>query len=66
MIELIPCGTLVKLKIGEIDGMITGINIRWDNIQYEVTYYLNGEIKETWFNEFEFTTENNIKKIGYK
>jgi len=38
-----PCGTEVILKrVPEIPGNITAIQIRFDYVQYEVTYYVQG------------------------
>ena len=45
--------------------MITGVNIKFDNVTYEATYYYDGEHRTVWLREQEFTTEE-IKRIGYK
>lgn len=63
-IEYYQCGTMVIISIGKTEGMITGVNIRFDSISYEITYFYDGEHKTVWLREQEFTTEG-IKKIGY-
>jgi len=50
----IQCGHTVMLKIEKIKGMITGICIRFDRIQYEFSYFHNGDIKIIWLSENEF------------
>lgn len=62
---LFPCGTLVKSKYGNIEGMITCQNIRFDKVQYEVSYFNNGEQKAIWMNENEFTTDVKKYAIGF-
>ena len=63
-IEYYQCGTMVIISIGKTEGMITSMNVRFDSVSYEITYYFNGEYKTVWLREREFTTEG-IKKIGY-
>ena len=36
------CGTTATTKVGNIPCMITAISIKFDAIQYEVEYHLNG------------------------
>ena len=61
-----PCGISVKSKIGYVEGIITAVSIRFDNIQYEVSYFTDNEYKSAWLNESEFTTENQKHSIGFK
>lgn len=63
-INYYQCGTIVTICISKIEGMITGVNLRFDSISYEITYFHDGEHKTVWLREQEFTTEG-IKKIGY-
>lgn len=63
---LFPCGTMVKIKISGIKGMITCSSIRFDKIQYEVTYFLDSDHKVSWMNENEFETSDKKQSIGYK
>ena len=64
-----PCGVLITTKLGKIDGMITCISIRFDKIQYEITYLKDGEEKTSWMNEMQFIPKNVLQSkhpIGYK
>lgn len=62
------CGTAAVTIIGHIDCTISAVVIRFDRIQYELTYLNNGEFKTVWMNECEFIVRNNEKKIaiGFK
>ena len=62
---LFPCGTLVKSKYGNIEGMVTCQNLRFDKVQYEISYFNNGEQKAIWMNENEFTTDVKKYAIGF-
>jgi len=62
---ILPCGSIVKTKIGGIEGMITCQSIRFDKIQYEITYFTNNEQKCIWMNENEFETNVNRQIIGF-
>lgn len=65
-IKIIKCGTMVTTVIGKIQGQITGVNIRFDRIQYEISYYNNGEIQTQWMNENEFNCNQSTKQtLGY-
>jgi hypothetical protein len=59
------CGLKIIITISGLPAMITGVNIRFDDVTYEATYYYDGEHRTVWLREQEFTTEE-IKKIGYK
>jgi hypothetical protein len=65
-ISLIPCGIIVKSRYGNIEGMITCQNIRFDKVQYEISYFNNGEQKTVWMNEGEFETDIKKQWIGFK
>ena len=66
--ELIKCGTKVTTVIGEISGIITAICVRFDKVQYEFSYFVNGEYKNIWIDSCEFIVSGNynVVKIGYK
>lgn len=65
-IEVIPCGTEVKTTLG-IVGIITAICLRYGNLNYEVSFYYEGESKVVWVCEQEliFTVKTKTK-IGFK
>jgi len=63
---LLSCGTIVKPKLLNIEGMITCQSLRFEKVQYEVTYFLNGDYKTIWMNENEFDIVNGTRqKIGF-
>lgn len=66
VIEIIPCGTLVKTIYGNIEGMIICCNIGFDSIKYEISYFLNGKEESVWMNEEQFETDIKKIKIGFK
>jgi len=68
ILEIFATGTRVKTKIGEISGIITAATIRENRIQYEVSYFYDGQYKNVWLDECEFTTVGKSfgVTIGYK
>ena len=46
--------------------MITCISIKFDKVQYEISYFYLGEQKIVWLDENEFETNENKYKIGFK
>lgn len=65
-ISCFPCGTIVITVIGSIKGMITAFIIRFDKVQYEISYFHDGEEKTVWMHEKQFSTEGTKKAIGFK
>jgi hypothetical protein len=65
-LTLFPCGTMVKTKYGSIKGMITSQNIRFDRVQYEISYFNAGEHETVWMNENEFEIDEEKRKLGFK
>ena len=64
--KLIPCGTLVELIYSpDIKGMITAHFIRFDTIQYEVSYFIGGDKIMVYLNENEFKVQLQPKEIGF-
>jgi hypothetical protein len=66
MIEIIPCGTPAETVVGNIHGQITGITIRFGDVQYELTYVINGEFKNAWLREPELIVTEKKNKIGFR
>ena len=67
MIKIYQGGTIVKMKLHSIEAMITAASIRFNAVQYELSYYYNGDIKTVWCNENEFIVTNDEKqKVGFK
>lgn len=66
-VDVIPCGTIVKTTIGGIVGMITGVCIRFDDIQYEISYFAADEEKCIWMRPQQFVTDQLRPSIvGFK
>ena len=67
MIECYPCGTMVKTKLGGITGMITAYTIRFEKVQYEISYFYDGKEEAVWMHEAQFIVEKTEKQsIGFK
>ena len=61
------CGSEIRTKFGNHNGIITAVCIRFQSIQYEVTYYFQGDYKVVWMNECEFFVDKENKSgIGFK
>ena len=65
-INVFQCGTKVSTLIGKIDGMITCSSIRFDKIQYEITFNNDGKFETVWMNQSEFETIAIKQTIGFK
>ena len=65
--KIYPCGIIVQMKLNKTYSMITAASIRFESVQYELTYFHNGEVKTVWCNEKEFEHQLNCKEdIGFK
>lgn len=66
-ISIYRCGETVKTKNGGVEGMITCSSIRFDRVQYEISYFLLGDQKTIWMHEEEFTiASKKTVSIGFK
>lgn len=64
--DVIPCGTTVKTVIGGICGMITGVCIRFDDVQYEISYFAAEEEKSVWMRPQQFVAHDfSLASIGF-
>lgn len=64
--QIVNCGTKVKMILKDVDAIITGVSIRFGNISYELSYFYGGEYKVIWANECEFTTtEKETTRVGF-
>jgi hypothetical protein len=66
MVTVYKCGIKVITVIGNIEGMITGVSIRFEKVQYEVSFFYDGEQRCYWMHEQEFITNEEKVKIGFK
>lgn len=64
--EIVPCGAQVTSKLSNVNGIITGISIRFNNVSYEVSYFSGHEYKQIWMYDCEFTTTAAKETIGFK
>ena len=66
-IKTFPCGITVKPKLHNTEAIITCVSMRFGKIQYELSYFYNGEYKVIWMAEEEFVTLTDEKTtIGFK
>ena len=68
MIQVYPDGTKAKTKIGGLQGMTTGVLLRDGRVQYEFSYFYEGDHKMLWLEEYEldFGEDKPGSTIGYK
>ncbi len=73
VIEVYPVGTLVHFTTGIIDkadvtGTITTVRLQGrDYVDYEVSFWNNGDRKTAWVHPSEFTaTQQSTARIGFK
>lgn len=66
MTEVYPCGTNVTSKLSNVNGIITGLSIRFANVSYEISYFSGHDYKQIWLYECEFTTTTTKEQIGFK
>lgn len=69
--NIIPIGRKVKTKIGGLEAMIVGINVRgekMDSIEYHISWFSSGESKYEWVWSFEVeeVKENRTEAGFYK
>jgi protein involved in ribonucleotide reduction len=64
--KVFACETEVVLKIENAKAKITAIEIRYDYVHYEITYFDGSERKKVWVQECEFITNDKKKIIGFK
>lgn len=65
--EVFKSGTQVKIIQSGIEGIIKATTIRFNNVIYEVDYWLQGEIKTCYLNEIEFESKSKPNnQIGFK
>lgn len=67
--NIISNGSVVITKIGKIEAIVCGICVRGvDNssVEYNISYFANGEHKSKWIYSFEIDLKiDNSKKAGF-
>jgi len=70
MIYIYKCGTKVYIPALELYGYITAIEIQFNNVTYQVSYFWNGEYKQVWLFEYQFhevdAEKDNLQPVGFK
>lgn len=65
--DVIPCGTTIVSKIAGIEGMIIAIKISFAQVDYDITFFIDGNFRNIWMNENEFDIKTtNRQPIGFK
>lgn len=67
--NIIPNGTKVITKIGSIECFVIGVVVRGksnNQVEYNVSWFLNGERKSEWVYDFEIEPKiDNSKPMGF-
>lgn len=64
--NIVPCGSRVTSKLNNVEGIVTGISIRFNTISYEISYFSGLDYKQIRMNECEFTFSEKKKQIGFQ
>jgi hypothetical protein len=65
--NFIPYGTIIETVVGGIKAIITATSIRKNYIEYEISWFNNGDYYSRWVSECEVREiENNSKQPGFK
>jgi hypothetical protein len=69
MNNIIPNGSEVVFKGGKQEAIVIGVCVRGEanqSIEYEVTYFFNGDRKTVWIHSFEIDIKiDNSKPMGF-
>lgn len=67
-IKTYKCGSKAKTVLGEIQGIITAILIRFGKVQYEFVYFTDGKRYSEWMEQCELDFDESSERItiGYK
>lgn len=57
-------GDRVKIKDSEIDGNVKSVDIRYNNVTYEVKYWIADALKTDYFTASELVFVNGNKRIA--
>lgn len=65
--EVIPIGTRVKVGFGEIDAVVTAVNVRMTGVEYEVAWWNGRERYCCWVSACEVETDGPVatSRIGF-
>lgn len=63
--KIVPCGSKVTSKINNIEGIVTAACIRFNLVNYEISYFSGQDYKQIWLTEAEFDFTDKKKSIGF-
>lgn len=64
--KIYKCGSKATTVIGKIEGIITGICIRFKKVQYEISYFHEGKHQSIWLEECEIICQEKQRvTIGF-
>jgi len=68
--NIIPNGSKITTKIGNIDAIVIGICVRGENnehIEYQISRFANGDYKSEWVQSFEIDLKiDTSKPAGFR
>ena len=65
--QIVKTGTPIITISGQIKAIVTGVCIRNESINYEISYFGGGEHKTAWIYRYEFEIDTSTKqKAGFK
>ena len=59
--QIVKTGTKIITISGQIKAIVTGVCIRNESINYEISYFGGGEHKSAWIYRYEFEIDTAIK-----
>ncbi len=63
--RIYKAGTEVEFKTNNVKGIITGVLIRRNDIEYYVRYLSGSSFEEGLFADYEFTIKSDKSKVGF-
>jgi len=63
--QILKAGTKIKTVIGDIEGMIIGVIITMDLVEYKIRYFSSGQEHITWLHRYEIEVFKSNSKVGF-
>jgi len=64
--NVFPCGTMVVVKNVAYECTITAIEVRYELVRYECTYYVDSVQQRVWVHASELMDEKPKVRLGFK
>ena len=64
--NVFPCGTMVYVKNVSVECIITAVEIRYELVRYECTYYVESVQQRIWVHSVELMESKPKVKLGFK